>query len=847
MLGTASTWWPRARSLRKQGFCPHATTITRNVVRMDMVAMDLRRRWWLGAPPCNLSLAYDASPQHGVEIFNTYIKRAETLEPMLRARESFEPFDANSPFHDEIWSGAKVGQSILPCQVLGCGRMTVTDKVAALLNQFYLEFGPGAESIRRALASVVCALSDMGAELAIVETRDCLDVFLATGDVSAPGPRASDRQGFLFPNALQVPGPIHIVDLVLRTALSATEWWVEWEGRAKEMLQWFHLEHHRNAVAHFLDSDVELPQETRTAWKDALSRRPEKFADWRWQTLRRATRSLAALRAPALHFACAMSTHSRVLPKIIKATVLDGHFWARLDMVLEIMGPLFGFDSWCQGCPCHDLQQQAGNVVCDRKGCRGPELAHKVATMADESQRALQQFVESQTTIAHAVGSADESNGVLWPGLAGDAVALYSNATGLLRAKFAFLLDPPWSIWHVDSVASAAKFLRSCDDLRARGHILHRVAEAFAGEGHKGVFRADMECWASGGQPTARLLDALFAYRSAKTDDTVQETPHKDVSYVASRARGSKLAYVFAQVRFPHNLVTWDQTDPDEREAAWASWTAMGNKGDAWLQRRRFAGGYFASRFVQDVYRLRPVGLRDWGSLTEFLQQSLPRNTTARRGADVALRREWLSRTLQPGWIYSLSFPGANHEGNESPLTDTQLPDMLFEVSGIDVEKKKFLTSSPTVDEWRSMLAPTTVQTIKAAHGQWSWQDNPMSAEQTRVRVCRVGTPEVQDLLMMARWESWYEQLRRWREAPDGSLELQGICSHLWRSQLSWKFDPPAILFLQGLKEAGWSAGIVPGGSMTFARSAGRQRRRPPTRCSKCPRTPSRARLISRA
>ena len=112
MLGTASTWWPRARSLRKKGILPHATTITRNAVRMDMVAMYLRRRWWLGAPPCNLSLAYDASPQHGVEIFNTYIKRAETLEPMLRARESCEPFDANSPFHDEIWSGAKLGSRL---------------------------------------------------------------------------------------------------------------------------------------------------------------------------------------------------------------------------------------------------------------------------------------------------------------------------------------------------------------------------------------------------------------------------------------------------------------------------------------------------------------------------------------------------------------------------------------------------------------------------------------------------------------------------------------------------------------------------------------------------------------
>ena len=47
---------------------PHRSTITRCVVRMDLAAMDMRRRWWLDAPPCSLTLAYNASPQHGVEI-----------------------------------------------------------------------------------------------------------------------------------------------------------------------------------------------------------------------------------------------------------------------------------------------------------------------------------------------------------------------------------------------------------------------------------------------------------------------------------------------------------------------------------------------------------------------------------------------------------------------------------------------------------------------------------------------------------------------------------------------------------------------------------------------------------
>ena len=68
-----------------------------------------------------------------------------------------------------------------------------------------------------------------------------------------------------------------------------------------------------------------------------------------------------------------------------------------------------------------------------------------------------------------------------------EAIALYNNAAGLLQAKFAFLYDPPWCSWLVDSPAAAAGFLRTCDELQARGKTLHRVALAFAGKGHDGV------------------------------------------------------------------------------------------------------------------------------------------------------------------------------------------------------------------------------------------------------------------------------------------------------------------------------------------------------------------------
>ena len=89
---------------------------------------------------------------------------------------------------------------------------------------------------------------------------------------------AGTRAGFLFPRAMQVPGPTHIVYLVLPAVEGQGEWLDGWHTKANAVLQWFGLEHHRNAIAYFFDSEVGLPEEAREVWNNILGRRPEKFA-----------------------------------------------------------------------------------------------------------------------------------------------------------------------------------------------------------------------------------------------------------------------------------------------------------------------------------------------------------------------------------------------------------------------------------------------------------------------------------------------------------------------------------------------------------------------------------------
>ena len=133
----------------------------------------------------------------------------------------------------------------------------------------------------------------------------------------------SDHRDFLFPNALQVPGPIHIVDLVLRTAVSESKWWSGFQLQLKDLLQWFHPQPHRTVVEKAVVDDPHVDSAVRDQWVASLSRRPDKFADWRWQTLRRALRSSSSLRDLAVYFA---KLNTKTMPDNIKAIVLIDEF-----------------------------------------------------------------------------------------------------------------------------------------------------------------------------------------------------------------------------------------------------------------------------------------------------------------------------------------------------------------------------------------------------------------------------------------------------------------------------------------------------------------------------------------
>ena len=244
----------------------HFTTINRNRVRFDIVAMLAHRRRFSGIPEggINIYLAYDASPQGGVEIFNTFCRMEHV---------------------DKSGSAFAIELRRFPLTTLGVGKASVADKTQALLHQIFLECGPSISNMRKMLDSVRQCLSDMGTEFQIANSRDCLpQIYKDSEAASGTSPDGRDSD-FLFPNALQVPGTLHIIDLCIRVSLESGSWWSDFEANLKAIAQWSTKGRRdilRMQILKGADNDITDMQ--RRDWAKALEKTPEKFAKWRWQT-----------------------------------------------------------------------------------------------------------------------------------------------------------------------------------------------------------------------------------------------------------------------------------------------------------------------------------------------------------------------------------------------------------------------------------------------------------------------------------------------------------------------------------------------------------------------------------
>ena len=264
----------------------------------------------------------------------------------------------------------------------------MSEKIQALVHQTWLDYGGTVEKVREANTRVRQVLTDMGTEAAIADAHDVVAECLDQG-------HEARALSWLYPLALHIGGPQHILDGVLKDGVSGISWWKSWEASAKSMCQWLNLRGHREALQNLLRRRRNLPPEDVIAWIKALAHGVERFADWRWSTLGSVLRDLERLRpalravAPFIASADAISSKDARSARLFLEAVRSDDFWSRCQHLSTLSRPTRRFAGWIKACPCHEAECLAKRrFVCAWKGCRAPQLADRVQVALEDLEAA---------------------------------------------------------------------------------------------------------------------------------------------------------------------------------------------------------------------------------------------------------------------------------------------------------------------------------------------------------------------------------------------------------------------------------------------------------------------------
>ena len=259
---------------------PSPTTMVNARLRLDVCAM-LANRALFKKQPTLRYLFSDASPQRsGNEVFCA----CERLVLLSAANNAQSLGDIES---------CSFSERRLPICALGQGRTTLPDKVQCLIHQTWLEYGPSAADVRAANAAVRQCLSDMGTEFGICDYPDVVDERIAGKRAMVEGSQAT--RGFMFPLALQIPGVMHIIDLILQRATSLFKWWPEWSANSKLLMQFLHSSNQRQRIQEWLRTHA-ADQDDQDCLVQSLAIGGNPFAKWRWHTLKQVTSSMLRMR-----------------------------------------------------------------------------------------------------------------------------------------------------------------------------------------------------------------------------------------------------------------------------------------------------------------------------------------------------------------------------------------------------------------------------------------------------------------------------------------------------------------------------------------------------------------------
>ena len=167
----------------------------------------------------------------------------------------------------------------------------------------------------------------------------------------------------------------------------------------------------------------------------SLDRSANRFAKWRWQTLREVIAGMMRMRDAMKVVASGPKAAELFSSKEDKSrdlcsAILDSATWDMTEALIVVLRPLTDLSGWIRGCSCHEAELKSGKQIkCPWKGCRGPMIARKLkntlATMHNNRESFAGNGSVSKADMAFTIG-------------------LYMSD---LQNKFHWVEEPPYLIW----------------------------------------------------------------------------------------------------------------------------------------------------------------------------------------------------------------------------------------------------------------------------------------------------------------------------------------------------------------------------------------------------------------
>ena len=135
----------------------------------------------------------------------------------------------------------------------------------------------------------------------------------------------------------------------------------------------------------------------------------EKFAQWRWKTLRTVTRDLRRMEQ-AVRTACTglrpsdLGTRDSAHATNLLLAVRSQCFWHRCHALHELVKPVADFSYWVRACSCHEAEcMSKAEFTCPWKGCRASPVSARDKLFMDTVlalRSTLAPIVDADTQLA---------------------------------------------------------------------------------------------------------------------------------------------------------------------------------------------------------------------------------------------------------------------------------------------------------------------------------------------------------------------------------------------------------------------------------------------------------------